>query len=289
MTKVLLAGATGYAGSHILQELLEQGFQVRALLRSSVKLSASVKKDDKLEIREGKVTEPESIEGACEGIDTVISAVGITRQKEGFTYQDVDYKGNLNLLKEAEAQGVRRFVYISFLHGQSLRHLKIAAAKEDFVDALHASALEACILRPTGYFSDMKEFLNMARKGKVYLFGSGKYRMNPIHGSDLAKACVENLEEAESEVELGGPDVLTQEAIAEKAFDALGKEARIAHIPDPVRRSILFLARTFSGSRTYGPIEFFLTVMAMDMVAPKYGKERLKEQFERWAEEKEAE
>jgi hypothetical protein len=41
----------------------------------------------------------------------------------------------------------------------------------------------------------------------------------------------------------------------------------------------LGLTRFFTGSRTYGPIEFFMTVMAMDMVAPRYGKQTLKAYF----------
>lgn len=285
MSQILLAGATGYAGGHILRELLDRDLEVRVLVRSAEKLPGRVKGHSKLEIQEGRITEPSSLEGICEGIDTVISTVGITRQNEGFTYQDVDYQGNKNLLKEAEERSVRRFIYTSLLHGPELRHLKIAAAKEAFVEALQASSTDPCVLRPTGYFSDMKEFLEMAEKGRVYLFGKGRYRMNPIHGADLARVCADAIDGEESEIELGGPEVLTHEEIAEQAFEALGKEPRITYIPDLVRRSLLLLTRTFSGVRTYGPIEFFLTVMAMDMVAPNYGKERLADRFNAWVEE----
>jgi hypothetical protein len=48
-----------------------------------------------------------------------------------------------------------------------------------------------------------------------------------------------------------------------------------------MRVSVLKLLKMFTGSKTYGPIEFFMTVMAIDMVAPEYGNYTLKEHFER--------
>ena len=48
------------------------------------------------------------------------------------------------------------------------------------------------IIRPNGFFSDMKDFLEMANGGRVYLFGNGQYKLNPIHGSDLAEAILDN-------------------------------------------------------------------------------------------------
>ena len=46
-----------------------------------------------------------------------------------------------------------------------------------------------------------------------------------------------------------------------------------------MRLFILRLMRLFTGSKIYGPVEFFMTVMAMDMLAPEYGKHTLKEYF----------
>ena len=50
-------------------------------------------------------------------------------------------------------------------------------------------------------------------------------------------------------------------------------------MPEPVRKMILWFARTFTSSKTYGPMEFFFTVLAMDMVAPLYGKHTLSKYF----------
>ena len=53
------------------------------------------------------------------------------------------------------------------------------------------SGLDYAVIRPTGYFSDMSENLKMAKSGRVYLIGDGYHKINPIHGADLAKVCVD--------------------------------------------------------------------------------------------------
>ncbi len=105
------------------------------------------------EVLKDEVTVSESIKGCCEGIDVVISTVGITRQKkDGLTYMDVDYQGNMNLLNEAKRSGVKKFIYVSSLNGGKLKHLKICHAKEKFVEELKKSELDYSVIRPNGFF-----------------------------------------------------------------------------------------------------------------------------------------
>lgn len=275
--RVLIAGSTGYLGRHLVELCRSRGLAFLALTRNRGKLeNLGV---DPETIRVGEVTDPVSVRGCCEGIDTVFSAIGITRQKEGLTYMDVDYRANHNLLEEAKRAGVQRFVYVSALGGERLRHLKIFAAKERFVDELKTSGLSYTILRPNGFFSDMGDFLGMARRGRVFLFGDGELRINPIHGADLASFCLESLQSNRKEIEVGGPDVLSQNAIARLALEAHGRSPRIVHLPDWIRRIVLWLARRVTSVATYGPIEFFLTTMALDNVAPATGTRHLADFF----------
>jgi uncharacterized protein YbjT (DUF2867 family) len=277
MNKILLAGSTGYLGSYIAKELQKRAYFCRAIARDPEKLKQEDIEAD--EVIKAEVTKPASITDSCKDIDVVISTVGITRQKDGLTYMDVDYQANMNLLEEAKKSGVKKFIYVSVLNGEKLRKLKICDAKEMFVEQLKKSGLAYCVVRPNGFFSDMSEFFNMAKRGRVYLFGNGELRANPIHGEDLATVCVDAIDRPDKEVEIGGPEILTQNEIASMAFDILGNKPKTTHIPDWVRVAILKVVRLFSGSKFYGPVEFFLTVMAMDMLAPEYGKHTLKEYF----------
>ena len=135
---------------------------------------------------------------------------------------DVDYQANKNLLEEAQKSGVRKFIYVSVLNGEKMKHLKICEAKEKFVDELKKSGLDYVVVRPNGFFSDMSEFFTMAQKGRIYLFGNGELRANPIHGGDLANRCIDAISGKENEIRVGGPETLSQNEIAAVAFDVAG-------------------------------------------------------------------
>ncbi len=277
MNKIILAGATGDLGSHLALELKNQNIDFKAIARNEKRLIELGLNSD--QIIKAEVTVPLSINGQLEGAEVLISTVGITRQKDGLSYMDVDYQANVNLLKEAKKAEIKRFIYVSAINGENMRHLKIMEAKERFVDELKASGLDYQVIRPNGFFSDMKDFLDMAKNGKVYLFGHGDFKLNPIHGADLAKAIIESISSNQTELPIGGPDILTQNEIAEMALDACGKPAKVTHLPDWIRRLLIRLVRTFTSSKTYGPIEFFLTMMGQDNIAPRYGIRRLKAHF----------
>jgi uncharacterized protein YbjT (DUF2867 family) len=276
--RVLVAGATGYLGGFVAKELSARGHRVRALARSPEKLEPIRDRLD--EIVEAEITRPETLEHVCDGIDVVFSSVGITRQRDGLTFRDVDYQGNKNLLEAALRAGVRRFVYVSVFNGRSLRHLDIVGAHEDLVDELRASGIDHAVVRPTGYFSDMGEVLEMARKGRVWLIGSGKTCVNPIHWADLAMACADAIEGegAGDEIDVGGPDVMTWEEVAALAFDAVGRRARVTRIPGWLMWWVVRLARLFN--RHQGELLAFFTTMATkDVVAPAFGSRTLGAHF----------
>ena len=268
MQRVLVAGATGYLGGFVAQELKARGYFVRALVRSPKKLDHLWDSTD--EIVRAEVTRPDTLEHICDGIDVVFSSIGITGQKDGLTFRDVDYQGNKNLLEVALQAGVRKFVYVSAFNGPNLRHLDIGAAHEDFVDELKESGIEYAVLRPTGYFSDMGEILEMARRGRVWLIGSGENRVNPIHGADLAVACSDAMESDETEIDVGGPQTMTWNEAAALAFEVLGRPAKVTHIPEWLMLSVVRLVRLFN--RHQGELLAFFTTMATtDVVAPSTG------------------
>ena len=275
--KIILAGATGYLGGYISKELKYQKFDFLAFGRSEEKLKKMGLADKQFQVLD--VTKLDTFPKIEEPIDTVISTVGITRQKDGLSYMDVDYQANLNLLEFAIRHRARKFVYVSVLNGEQLRHLKITAAKERFVDSLKDSGLEYSIIRPNGFFSDMKDFLAMAKSGRVFLFGNGEFKLNPIHGMDLARVVIDSIASPQKEIEVGGPDIFTQNEIGKLALEALGKKIKIVHLPDWMRRTSLGFMRTFISSKTYGPIEFFLSMMAQDNIAPRHGVHRLEAFF----------
>ena len=276
MQRILVAGATGYIGKAVVRELKARGHFVRALARSPEKLSSLQGSFD--EVVTAQVTRPETIAHVCDGMDVVFSSIGITRQKDGFTFRDVDYQGNVNLLEVALRGSVKKFVYVSAFNGPKLRHLDIIDAHEAFVDVLEASGMDCAVLRPTAYFSDMGEVFEMARKGRVWLIGSGDNRVNPIHGADLAVACVDAIEGNDTEIDVGGPKTFSWNEVAALAFAILGKREKISHVPTGLMWSVVRLIRLFN--RHQGDLLAFFTTMATtDVVARSIGTHTLEAHY----------
>ena len=285
MKKVLVAGATGYLGKYIVQEFHRKGYWVRALTRNEKKLAKVGQfgeppvKDFIDEVFKGEVTNPETLTGLCEDIDIVFSSIGLTRQKDGLSFEDVDYQGNKNVLDQALKEGVQQFIYVSVLNAQLMESLAIVKAHEDFVRLIKASCMPYTIIRPTGYFSDISEYFKMAKSGRIYLIGHGDNRLNPIHGADLAKLCVNAVNRMNDEIPAGGPSIFTQREIAELAFSLLGKPPKISTIPLGLAKVTTGLMRPFSRHNA-DLFEFFVNGAEHDMVAPQYGTLTLRAYFQ---------
>jgi len=281
MEHVFVGGATGYLGRFIVQALLERGLRVTALARSEA--AAGELRAWGAEVCIAQATEAGSLAGSMGGVDTVISALGITRQRDGLTYDDVDFGANRNLLAEAEAAGVSRFAYVSVLGGPELLGVEMVRAKERFVELLQGradeGAIAALIVRPSGFFSDMRDILAMAGGGRVWLFGDGGQRLNPIHGADLAAGILDALDAGEASVELGGPEVLTVRQIGELAFAALGTRPRFSSLPMWTVGAAEWVLPRFTPRHVYGPAQLFLAASRMPMVGACVGVHHLADFF----------
>jgi len=295
MQKVLVAGATGYLGKFVVQEFSRRGYWIRALARNPRKLEQTgpflepAVTDRVNEVFIGQVTRPETLQGLCDDIDIVFSSIGITRQKDKLTFQDVDYQGNRNILDIALSKSVKKFIYVSVFNAHLFEYLEIVKAHEDFVKDLQDCGLDYAVIRPTGYFSDMSEFLKMAKSGRVYLIGNGENRINPMHGADLAKVCVDAVTGTEREVPVGGPVTYSVNEIAKLAFSVLEKKPKITRISPWLAKLAVRLIRPFN-KQTSQLVEFFVTAGQSDGVAPATGTQTLGSYYEelalQWRKEK---
>jgi uncharacterized protein YbjT (DUF2867 family) len=279
MEKILLAGATGSLGLLVARELKSKGYFVRAISRQPAKL-ASLNLD---ETSHADLTDPASLHNICQNIDAVISCAGASMKVSNFsdkkTFYDVDYQGNLNLLEQAKKAGVKKFVYVSLAGADKLRHTEYADAHEKFVEALTSSGLTYCIIRPTGFFAFLLELLTFAKRGFGVVIGDGSCKTNSIHEDDVAKVCAQALTTNQTEIVVGGPDVLTRKETSLLAFEALGKKPRLVKV-SPAMFKAMITPLQVTNKRIYALISFGIAVTQIDCVAPAYGKRRLKDYFE---------
>lgn len=281
--RVVVAGATGYLGRYVVEELHRQGGKVRAPVRDPARLESARASCD--EIFVGHATRRETLAGLCDDADVVFSSIGVRHFRRRPTYEEVDFGANRNLVEMAETAGVGRFVFVSILDGQEHRRSSpLVDARERVVDRLRDSSMEATVLRPTGFFNDMGEIFEMARRGRVWLIGSGETRINPIHGADLAQvvAGIVGAEHPEPEVPAGGAETFTQLEIGELAFRVLGKKPRYGRLAPGLIRLVASLVRPFNkNASALG--RMFALLGERDAVGPAYGDHRLEDHFRRLA------
>lgn len=278
-TRILLAGATGTLGRALIPALHARGIDVVALVRPGGEAALEPLGDRIRQVVAGEVTTPGIPSAAFAGVETVLSAVGITRQRDGLTYDQVDFAGNLNLLRAAAAAGVRRFAYVSVVGADRDVDVPVMRAKRRFEEALIGSALEWQIFRPSGFFTDLVDLLEMARRGTVHLFGDGRHAISPIHPEDLAEAIADLLAaEPARIVSIGGPADYTWNEVAELAYGVAGGGCRIRHWPEWLLRATLAVTRVLS-RRVHGTLSFLGHVMTNDTTAPHHGSRGLESFF----------
>jgi uncharacterized protein YbjT (DUF2867 family) len=285
----LVVGASGYIGSHIVAHLRQAGYAVRALVRNPDQLADE--RERGVELFVGQVTRPETLAGVCDGVSVVISALGVRSLARRPSPWEVDYQGNLNVLTLAQQAGVSHFLFLAVLHGAELRaSVPVLEPRERFVDALQQSGLAWTVLRPTGLFNDMQAIFQQARRGRVFLLGSGNARINPIHPDDLAAEAARCIAEAGARnrsFDIGGPDILTYTEIAHLAFDTLAKKPHITRLAPWLVSAVSGALRPFNPTGA-GFLHFFRAVMTNDMVGATTGRIHLRDFFAQLARQSKA-
>lgn len=230
--KVVLAGAFGNLGADILRELVKQGHEVVAADLKTKEISGL---EGKYTPRAMDVTEPETLKGLCEGADVVITTVGLTGTSATITNYDIDYQGNLNLLREAQRAEVKHFSYISVIKADSDPQVPMLHAKYLFEQELKKSGISWVIHRPTGYFYDIaKVFMPMIEKGQVTLLGKQDVHANVIDTPDFAQFIVLHMTDDNQMFDVGGKETYSYAEIAQMFFSAAGK-------PPVIKRAPVFL------------------------------------------------
>jgi len=111
--KVLVTGANGFLGWHLVQGILARGHHARCLVRATSRLDLIAHLP--VEWCRGSLKDRDSLELACRGVDAVCHLAGVTKAPDESTYQRVNHVGTLSLLEACWSvnPGVSRFLYCS--------------------------------------------------------------------------------------------------------------------------------------------------------------------------------
>lgn len=234
----LVVGATGLLGSRVCKELAAQGKPVAAMVRNAGdETKVGALKDAGVELIEGDLKDPTTLQRACQGRTAVISTASASLSRQaGDNIQSVDLDGQRSLIEAAKAAGVGRFVYISFSSNMTTDG-PVTAAKRTVEQHLQASGLDYTILR-CGFLMEVMvapmvgfDYAN----GKAVVYGSGENPLSLVSMDDVARMCALCLDHPQASnaiVEFGGPNPVTLHEVVRAFEDVSGRQFEVQHVPE---------------------------------------------------------
>lgn len=241
---ILIAGGSGFVGTHLCAELDDRGHDVTALSRDPDPGSVP----DGVETAMGDVTAYDSIADHFADRDAVINLVALSPLFEpdgGNEMHDAIHRGGTeNCVRAAEEHDVERFVQLSALGADPDGATHYIRSKGRAEGIVRESDLDWVIFRPSVVFGAGGEFVSFTKRLKklfapglpIYpLPGGGKKtRFQPIWVDDLVGMIADATESDEhtGEVyEVGGPEVLTLREITRLVYESEGQSISIVSLP----------------------------------------------------------
>lgn len=149
---LLVVGATGTLGRQIARRALDEGHQVRCLVRSPKR--AAFLKEWGCELVRGDICKPETLPPALEGITAIIDAA-TARATDSLSIKEVDWDGKVALIQAAKAAGVERYVFFSILDAEKYPHVPLMEIKRCTEQYLQDAGMNYTILRTCGFMQGL--------------------------------------------------------------------------------------------------------------------------------------
>jgi nucleoside-diphosphate-sugar epimerase len=213
MRKVLVTGASGFVGGHVVTALLSRGIGVRCLVRDQRRLEFIAPMAPELAF--GDVTLPETLPGSLEGVDAVVHCAGLTRAASLQAFREVNVDGCRNLLAAVKhsGRGIVKVVHVSSLAaiGPAVDGVPVTEdsaphpvsdygisklAGHRLVESFMGELPVSIVIPPVVYGprdADLLVYFRLSARGIMPLLGSGPRSLSLIYVKDLAEAIVSTL------------------------------------------------------------------------------------------------
>jgi uncharacterized protein YbjT (DUF2867 family) len=215
---ILVTGATGTIGRHVVDHLVQRGADVRALVRDPAKASLP----EGVAVAQGDMLDVESLRNAFTGVSTLflLNAVAVDEFTQALIV--------LNVAREA---GIKRVVYLSVIHSDVYVNVPHFAGKFGVERMIEAMGFEATILRPAYFMSNELTIKDVVLQHGVYPMPIGGKGLAMVDGRDLGEiAAIELIRREQAtgplpldRINVVGPETLTGADVAKTWSEVLGR------------------------------------------------------------------
>ena len=273
--KVAIFGGTGYAGSYIIDELINNDMVPRLLVREGSE--SKVIQPDKCEIITGDIEDEDAINKTLDDCDVVIYLIALIREfpSRGITNERFQFHGSERVADLARGKNVKRFILMSALGASpDPSGSKYMQAKYLSEQTIKNTEFDWTIIRPSSLFGDPRggerpEFCMMLDKLMLSLvpypkfipfpapsfftginpLDSGNYSFSMIHAKDVASIFINAIKD-ESTVnqilEIGGNRAVTWNEIVTSIAKVTGRSVIMTPAPFQIVATVAGIFDRFS-------------------------------------------
>ncbi|GAQ84698.1 NAD(P)-binding Rossmann-fold superfamily protein [Klebsormidium nitens] len=265
-TSILVVGATGTLGRQIVRRALDEGYDVRCLVRPRP-VSAEFLREWGATTVQGDLTKPESLPAALVGIHTVIDcATG--RPEEPI--RKVDWDGKVALIQCAKALGIQRYVFFSIHNCDKHPEVPLMEIKRCTEAYLADSGLDYTVLRLCGFMQGLiSQYAVPVLEEKAVWGTDAPTRIAYTDAQDVAKWTLAALrsEKFEKQVAtLAGPRAFTTQEIIALCERFAGQDAKVTTVPLGILRVTRAITRLFQWTTDAADRLAFSEVLTSDTV-----------------------
>ena len=229
---ILVIGATGTLGRQIVKQALDEGYQVKCLVRD-FRRSAFLK-DWGAELIYGDLAIPSTLPATLKGVKFIIDSATV-RSTSNYTSETIDWKGKLALLEAAKLTGIKKFIYFSLLNASKNPSIPLMDLKLRIENELEKSDLNYTIFQCSGFFQGLisQYALPVLENETIWLPGDSA-PVAYLDTQDAAKAVISTLNNSfydKKKVSLIGEKFWTPKEIIQLCERLSGKTANISYIP----------------------------------------------------------
>ena len=230
--QVLVVGGTGTLGRQIARRALDQGHDVRCMVRTPRK--ASFLQEWGVELTRGDLLEPASLDYALDGVDAVIDAA-TSRPDDPRSIYQTDWDGKLNLLKACDRAGVKRFVFLSLLDSEKHRDVPLMDIKYCTEKLLRESELDYTVLQGAAFMQGViSQFAIPVLESQTVWVSGSPTSIAYMNTQDMARFAVSALDHPNTirkTFPVVGPKAWNTGEVVQLCELASGKSARVFRVP----------------------------------------------------------
>jgi len=242
---ILVTGATGFTGRHLLRRLTQEGEHPRILLRPS-RRDPALPRGLGVETALTSLADARGVRAAMVGVDTVIHLASAEHRGTEVDLLHADVQGTHNLAEAAAEVGVRQLIFVSHLGANRSSAYPVLRAKALAEEAIQASGVPHTIFRTGALFGRGDHLTESLALGAAvsplvfFLPGDGEVLLHPLWVEDLVTLIGWTMADPERGGrlhEIGGPEYLSANVLAREVMSAGSITRLLNHMRPPYLRA----------------------------------------------------